>query len=85
MVVSPSVTCEGTGYFIDDQYTGSTSKTVEIQGICLDDLPSLQLSGADKARNTVKMRHVIEQVINVVILFLSFVTYTKYLIAHIRS
>ena len=39
----------------------------------------------DNARNMVKMRDAIEQVINVVIVFLNFGTYVKYITTHIKS
>ena len=60
-----------------------------LHGVYFQGVNELLLSGADmltdNAFNTVKLRKAIEQVINVVILFLNFGTYMKYLIAHIRS
>ncbi|CAL4085922.1 unnamed protein product, partial [Meganyctiphanes norvegica] len=70
-VISTSVTCEGTGYFIDAQCTGSTTKTAEV---CQELLAKsktyaettygcqVQTVVTDNAKNMVKMRDAIEKV-----------------------
>jgi hypothetical protein len=71
-VISTSVTCEGSGYFIDAQSTGSTQKTADNCKQMLVDSKAyaeqtydchVRTVVTDNARNMEKMRKALEQVI----------------------
>ena len=71
-VISTSVTCEGSGYFIDAQYSGANAKTAEYcQEMLLKSKTfaeqtygcKVRTVVTDNARNMVKMREALEKVI----------------------
>ena len=60
-VISTSVTCEGSGYFIDAQYSGANAKTAEYCQEML--LKSKTFAEQTYGCNRVKMREALEKVI----------------------